>query len=191
MCPHGLQRTPSSIQLENCDEVFPNLYVGGYESLGDLNQLVKQGIHAVVCCMRATEYDCSSLGEAGIECFHVDVEDMGREPLELFFDDANAFIHSHLARHEPVLVFCRAGVSRSPTIVLAYFISQCNHSAYEAFSLVHSKRSCITPNISFMDKLIALEKTRGFSQPTLDVWRYSSWLSAPVRDVAPDLRRRD
>merc|ERR1712176_1621640 len=93
-----------------------------------------------------------------VEYYRVDVEDISREPIELFFPEATEFIHSWISREQPVLVHCRAGVSRSASVIIAYLMTYQGYSLHEAFFLVKSHRSVITPNVGFMEKLCNFEE---------------------------------
>jgi len=57
-----------------------------------------------------------------------------------------------------VLVHCRAGVSRSVTICLAYLMFTARIRLEAAFEHVRSKRSMISPSLNFMRQLEAFEK---------------------------------
>lgn len=75
-----------------------------------------------------------------------------------------AFIQRALLRNEGILVHCRAGVSRSATMVIAYLMLNGVHvqrpgncSFDEAFEIVHRKRPIVNPNLAFGSTLRALE----------------------------------
>ena len=59
------------------------------------------------------------------------------------------------ARHSngKVLVHCWAGVSRSPSIVIAYLLKHSQLSVLEILKFVQSKRNIVAPNIHFMGQL--------------------------------------
>lgn len=52
---------------------------------------------------------------------------------------------------------CQAGVSRSPTIVIAYLMRQFGISTNEAFNKVREMRPIVAPNIVFMSQLMDYE----------------------------------
>jgi len=173
--------------LENCDWIIPNLYLGGMEAAQDCQSLAAQGIQSVVCCSRDLEYPDSKF-VPGLEYLRVDVEDVGKEPIGLFFPEATEFIHKQLVQGRPVLVHCKAGVSRSASVLLAYLIEYCEYSLNDAFLLTIRLRPTITPNPGFMDQLIKYEKEmRGSSTASIDIRKYIAWFQASERCPEPNL----
>jgi len=63
----------------------------------------------------------------------------------------------HANRKENILVHCNAGVSRSPTIVIAYLMIAMQLSYDEAYDKVKKARSCIRPNDGFVKQLRSIE----------------------------------
>ncbi|SNX83544.1 uncharacterized protein MEPE_02251 [Melanopsichium pennsylvanicum] len=68
-----------------------------------------------------------------------------------FLDDARL-------RSEPVYVHCRAGKSRSVTIVIAYLIHALGWTLQQSYSYVAEKRTAICPNIGFVAELMRYEE---------------------------------
>lgn len=68
-----------------------------------------------------------------------------------FADDAR--LHS-----EPVYVHCKAGKSRSVTVVLAYLIHAHAWTLKTAYAYVGERRKGISPNIGFVAELMAFEE---------------------------------
>lgn len=56
-----------------------------------------------------------------------------------------------------VLVHCEAGISRSPTICMAYLMKTKRFRLEEAFDYIKQRRSLISPNFSFMGQLLHYE----------------------------------
>lgn len=59
----------------------------------------------------------------------------------------------------PTYVHCRAGKSRSVTVVLAYLIHANRWSLKQAYAFVLERRRGISPNIGFMAELMAFEES--------------------------------
>lgn len=57
-----------------------------------------------------------------------------------------------------VLVHCLAGISRSPTICIAYLMYSQNLSLDQAYDLVKQRRRLISPNLNFMRQLFEYER---------------------------------
>lgn len=56
-----------------------------------------------------------------------------------------------------VLVHCEAGISRSPTICMAYIMRTQQLRLDEAFDIIKQRRAVISPNFSFMGQLLQFE----------------------------------
>ncbi|KAL1868855.1 hypothetical protein VTK73DRAFT_3471 [Phialemonium thermophilum] len=68
--------------------------------------------------------------------------------------------HNTIAYHPPkVLIHCGLGISRSPTVVIAYLMRKRRRSVDEVLQFVKEKRK-IKPNANFMDQLRVWEQTR-------------------------------
>ena len=72
--------------------------------------------------------------------------------------EACAFIDDARLRSEPVYVHCKAGKSRSVTIVIAYLIHALGWTLQRAYSYVVEKRAAICPNIGFVAELMRFEE---------------------------------
>lgn len=69
-------------------------------------------------------------------------------------------IFSESARRtgENVLLHCLAGISRSPTLAIAYIMRSQGLDYEEARKFVKSRRPSISPNINFMGQLMVYEQ---------------------------------
>lgn len=112
------------------------------------SMLRKHKIDAIVS-IGSSKSSYSSSTYKDIEYHRIVCQDDELERLDVFFEDASAFIHSH----NRVLVHCQAGVSRSATICIAYLMKY-HHLSWEAgYLCVKVARPMICPNIGFLKQL--------------------------------------
>lgn len=105
------------------------------------------------------------------------VKDSADEDISEAVFQAIDFLELQLQRTN-VLVHCFAGVSRSPTIVLAYLLRSAGCSLEQAFLYVKSKRAGIRPCGQFIDFLIKFEAAL-ISNPASSLIRGHERLSLP------------
>lgn len=99
-------------------KITENIYLGTLaqaENPRILEQLQITGLVNASNC----KYDESKVDETKIKIFEVNIWDDGNEPIEKYFDESCEFIENHVKTSGKVLIHCMAGVSRSPTLVLA------------------------------------------------------------------------
>ena len=73
----------------------------------------------------------------------------------MFFSD---HLDNALRAKGNVLVHCSAGISRSPTLVLAYMMEKNHWTLEEAFEKMRQLRQIVDPNVSFIVQLKEWEK---------------------------------
>lgn len=81
--------------------------------------------------------------------------DDGLQPLRDVLVPAVEFIHSCILQGGTVLVHCRAGVSRSVTVIIAYLMAHANMSLEDAYSFTRARRLAvlIQPTLLFFWEL--------------------------------------
>lgn len=80
----------------------------------------------------------------------INIEDDGKVKIEQYFDECNKFIHDGIMKGGKVYVHCQRGLSRSPTIIIAYLMRFGPCMTFdEALNHVSSKRPTICPNLGF------------------------------------------
>ncbi|KAA3679843.1 dual specificity phosphatase 10 [Paragonimus westermani] len=97
------------------------------------------------------------LDETRFCCRRLVASDRETQDLRPFFNSAFEFIEESRCSGKAVLVHCQAGISRSPALVIAYLMAHSDLSLREAYRLVKSKRSVISPNFAFLGQLFEFE----------------------------------
>ena len=137
-------------------KVAENLYVTDFCGANNEDALRKLGIFRVISIGDWSEQMCYKKFE-GIEYLPVVIDDSEHEDISIYFNSTNGFISNSPG---PVLVHCWAGISRSPTIVIAHFIVSKGKSYLGAFLQIQKVRPFIKPNIGFIDVLGKLESKK-------------------------------
>ena len=88
------------------------------------------------------------------EYMSISIEDSRNEDIYQFFDSTYKYIDKALNDKAPLFVHCREGISRSVSVVLAYFIRKYRWSYVDAMNFVSEKRDHINPNKYFEKQLI-------------------------------------
>lgn len=86
------------------------------------------------------------------------INDSPNENIRNYFEEAIQFLAKAKSDGAHVLVHCYAGISRSPTIVLAYLIND-GREYSEAVRFLKEKRECIDPQLAFLGALLNFERT--------------------------------
>ena len=84
----------------------------------------------------------------------ISIEDSRNEDIYQFFETTYKYIDKALEDKAPILVHCQAGISRSATVVIAYFIKKNKWSYLKALDFVSQNRDFINPNKGFEKQLI-------------------------------------
>ncbi|CAF0959705.1 unnamed protein product [Adineta steineri] len=149
--------TPESIDKENVvmTEIIPHIFVGNLNDAQNLDRLTQHGITHVVNCTP----DLPFYWENKHKCLRIDVLDLPSQNIRKYFDTAVEFIDNALRSKGNVLVHCSAGISRSPTLVLAYLMKKNHWTLDVAFDKMRKLRQIVDPNMSFIIQLREWEKT--------------------------------
>lgn len=88
----------------------------------------------------------------------IPVNDSHADKLRPHFARACRFLDKVRESSGCVLVHCLAGVSRSPTVAIAYVMRHLGLSSDDAYRYVKSKRPSISPNFNFLGQLLEYER---------------------------------
>ena len=131
-----------------CDEIIKDrLYLGNCDFSLNKELLNSKNISCILVC--GSELECKFPDE--FKYLKINLNDYIEDSLLPHIDECIKFINEN--KDKKIFVHCNAGVSRSPSIVIAYLIKSLNYSFKEAFNLVKNKRNIIKPNETFIKEL--------------------------------------
>lgn len=142
-------------------EIRPRLFLGSVHAAADRVALAERGITHVLSVM---ECDIGHRQRVRLPASEADpctrlliaAPDIASARLDRHFDVCSAFISEGLSKGS-VLVHCRAGQSRSPTVVIAHLMREEGWAADRALRFIQERRPSVQPNAGFMEQLRALE----------------------------------
>ncbi len=153
--------------MPDFSEIIPGLFIGDiYSVTGNYTTLEQDvldilKIDIVISVLSEEEYEDHLLTheefESKIWWYRFVVEDDPTEKISDHFLTAHAIISQALKANKRVIVHCKAGMSRSPTLVIAYLMIENNWSYDYAFNYVKRHRQIISPNHGFISQLKMLE----------------------------------
>jgi protein-tyrosine phosphatase len=137
------------------DEIIPHLFLGNIYVGTDYRVLKKFNITHIV---RIVENSELLIDYDGIKYETYELDDYPDVDIKEIFNKVNISIRTSRKKKENVLVHCVMGISRSPTVIIAYLIDKQKMSLRHAVKLVQDKRPCIFPNEGFIEQLKLYEK---------------------------------
>ena len=119
--------------------ILENLAIGNFQDA----VMPPEGIDALLCVAEEKDITGTPL------LYHkVPITDMKPVPAEKLKESVD-WIKEHIKEHK-IMVFCNAGVGRSPTVVISYLCCELDYSFGNAVEFVATKK----PDISILPNLI-------------------------------------
>jgi len=130
-------------------QVTNTLFVSGIHAITE-ERLRELGITAIInVTTRVPKWDIP-----GIKSYKFPVKDHPKADLSVYFDSAADLIRRERANGGKTLVHCHAGISRSPSICIAYMIKYKRKRLMKAYRHIRERRSIINPNPGFLSQLV-------------------------------------
>ncbi|XP_063675839.1 dual specificity protein phosphatase 14-like [Bolinopsis microptera] len=137
------------------DEIcHKHLYLGNYGSIKK-EPCKTFGISHVVNCTR----DLPPPNVKTVQFLRVPIDDSPNDKIGKHFEKMTRKIFDIIKTGGKVLVTCRAGISRSTTMVIAFLMRYHNMSLTDAHRLVRTQRPKVRPNDGFWKQLVEYERT--------------------------------
>lgn len=141
--------------------ILEGLWLGGRLAAQNWDFLEKNRISCVVNVTSDVACYYKNQESPTGEMFHYRrflVEDSEKSDLKQHFVDSSTWIAEQLSAGRRVLVHCREGLSRSPSIVIAHLMQHSQLSFQDALTLVEERNAIIRINEGFLRQLSDLEE---------------------------------
>ena len=129
------------------------IYLGGEQPANNKKFIKDNNIGAIICVMKKSPILINDTEVNHIKFLHIMIDDIMSEKIIDHFETSYHFINDMIEQGRSIYIHCQMGISRSPTIVIAYLMKKFNLSLHSAKSFVVSKRPQVDPNISFYCQL--------------------------------------
>ena len=136
-------------------KINSHLYMSGYHSAKDLKCLNSHGITHVI---NLTTHRCPNLHQEKMEYSSFALSDNINFNLLSCLDIIVNTIEAKINEGKRVLVHCKMGISRAPSIVLAFLIMKNKMTFQNAFENLQRINSEISPNFGFLMQLQRVEE---------------------------------
>ena len=131
-------------------EIMKGIVLGTVEGANCISIIDKFGIKRILTVGTNLEKGLTDR----CEYMAISIYDSRNEDIYQFFEKTYEYIDKALKDKAPLFVHCAEGISRSSTIVMAYFIKKFKWSYVEAYNFVSDKSSFVNPNKTFEKQLI-------------------------------------
>lgn len=131
---------------------------GDNNKLESQNNLLKYPTSSSSCLLGRCGKRISSSVHRLIKGKCINMSDTFEQLVDKFFDETHNFIEEARRNRCNILVHCKAGISRSPTIAIAYLMKWKRLHLQEAYNFVKRCRPQISPNLNFMGQLMSYER---------------------------------
>ena len=142
--------------------ILPFLYLGSAVDARSASKLSVLGVSRILNVSDSARFE----DDPRIVLKHIPVSDFGDANLGPVFSACNEFIAAAKSEGATILVHCRHGQNRSPTVVLAYLMEREGLFLRDAYKLVCDARPRVAVHELYFKQLQELEVSR-FGASTL------------------------
>ena len=128
----------------NPTELLEGLYLCAARAI---NSKVMKDL-GITCVINAT-LELPTFAYQNQDCMQIAVEDRVGAKLYVYFDMVADKMHNVLNKKGIVMIYCRAGMSRSATLCIYYFMKHHSMTLDEAFQFVKQRRYLCTLYVIF------------------------------------------
>lgn len=135
--------------------ILENLYLGALYDISNYELLTNLGITHIITVSKGI----LPLYPEKFTYKTIQIDDSPDENLIKHLDSSYEFIEKALSNSGKVFVHCAYGISRSPSVVIAYLMKKYSWNYDTTFKFVFNKRNKIYPNEGFIKQLLEYERT--------------------------------
>ena len=159
------------------DKITEKVYLGDSDRAREEERIKKNNIKRVLSLMGdlSPKYEDKSIVQKIIK-----LDDFPETNIIKYFKESIKFIDDS----DKVFVHCFSGISRSATLVIAYFMWKNKMSYLESFEFVKKQREDICPNIGFKNQLLIFEKKLKEANYNLDKIDFNKIVWPPKEGIA-------
>jgi dual specificity phosphatase 12 len=129
------------------------LYLADAKTASNSEWLQKHKIKHVLNMGSSLSVSKADVEKLKLQYRFIDIEDAPDVPIAKYFAETIQYIQKCIRDHEPIVVHCFMGMSRSATIVIAYLMQTYRLSVDEALNRIRRIRPIVLPNPGFMLQL--------------------------------------
>ena len=137
-------------QFERIDKITDKIFLGDLTYACKIETLKNKKISSIISL-------CGKLSPKYSNTFNqkiIYIEDLPSENIIQYFKECIEFIE----KNKTIYIHCLCGISRSPTIVIAYLMWKKHSSYFDTFQFVKKIRNSINPNGGFTQQLKIFDK---------------------------------
>jgi protein-tyrosine phosphatase len=141
-------------------KITSNLYLGNFPGLYNHDWFRKHNIRIVIDLIDYGMQHNPNPQEKNhaIQYYHFPLKDVSGENLFKYYPQIDKILTDAENRGINVYVHCVVGMSRSPSIVIAYLMKRHKKPFKEVYEYVKNRRSIVRPNPGFVNQLLNWQK---------------------------------
>ena len=146
----NLLTNKTQLHSEYIDKITDKIYLGDIEGFNDFDYFSKEKITHILSLI---DVNINIPEFYKIKHKLISIEDEENVNLLKYLKECIEFIESA----DKIYIHCMCGISRSPSIVIAYLMWKAHCSYYDAYFFVKNRRSYVCPNDGFVEQLKLFE----------------------------------
>lgn len=154
------------MSFQTPSQILPNFYLGSEINARNFRFLTEKNIMFILSVHDSIKYPPKPF-----KLKHIPLSDAGDSSLEKILPKCFKFIDEAHAKGGKVLLHCKLGVNRSPTVTIAYLMRKEGWNLRRAYEWVKQKRPQISPHEKYLNQLrqyeVSIFGTQSYTDDTI------------------------